>query len=213
MDAPVTGRRPFAEIIGAFLADRPGVYFEPSEWIASDFHHGYVQMRWRLCGPDQEVVLDGVDFGELDAGGRLQRSTGFFAFETEQARPVCAPPAGDWSGIPEIARKWAATTVSDARPRVALLQEIFAPDGSYVDPSDEKPVVGYDALEVRVAGMLWEGAFFEAAAWAAEDSHHDYLRLRWRLCDKDVPGLEGTDYVELNDAGRFLRVIGFFEWP
>lgn len=107
-------------------------------------------------------------------------------------------------GIPEIAPKWAATTTSDATTRMALLREIFASGGSYVDPSDEQAVVGYDALGKRVAGMLWEGAFLEAAAWTPEDSHHDDMRLRWRLCDGDAPGLVGTDFVELDVAGRFL---------
>jgi len=213
MDGRVVGREPFADHIGAFLAGRPGEYFEPSQWIASDEHHGYMQMRWRLCSEAGETVLDGVDFGELGPDGRIQRATGFFALEPETPRPVCASPVGDWSGIPDIARKWAAAGVSDPATRAALIREIWADDGSYVDPSDERPVVGHDAITERAAGMLWEGAFFEAAAWTDGDDHHHYLRLRWRLCDKDDAGLEGTDYVELDDAGQFARVIGFFEWP
>jgi hypothetical protein len=39
------------------------------------------------------------------------------------------------------------------------------------------------------------------------------MRLRWRLCDGYAPGLVGTDFVELDDAGRFLRFIGLFAWP
>ena len=208
--ARVVGREAVATMIGQFM--EPGDYFEPREWIPSDQHHGYAQLRWSLCS-SEGFQFEGVDFAELAADGRIQRLTDFFAIEPEVPRPVCAPPAGDWTGIPEIARKWAATTISEPPTRMALLKEVFAEGGSYVDPSDDQPVVGYEALDERVAGMLWDGAFFEAAAWSEGDAHHDYLRLRWRLCDKDVPGLEGVDYVELDAEGRFSRVIGFFPWP
>jgi hypothetical protein len=214
MEGRVVGREAFSVLMGAFLDGRPGAYFEPSQWIASDQHHGYLQMRWRLCGPSGKVSLVGVDFGELAPDGRLQRTTGFLALESEPPRPVCAPPVGDWSGIPEVARKWAATAASDAATRESLVKEIWAPDGSYVDPSDDAPVVGHSAISERVAGMLWEGAFFEAAGWADGDDHHGYLRMRWRLCSPPGrPELEGTDYAVLDVDGRLLRVIGFFPWP
>jgi hypothetical protein len=208
--ARVVGREAVSDEIGRFM--QPGDYFEPRDWLASDEHHGYMQLHWNYCSSDG-FQFDGVDFVELAPDGRIQRVTDFFAVEPAQPRAICAPPVGDWTGIPDIARKWAATTVSDPTTRRALLREVFTADGSYVDPSDEEPVVGYEALDARVSGMLWEGAFFEAAAWTDGDSHHDYLRLRWRLCDQDVPGLEGVDFVELNDAGKFVRVIGFFPWP
>ena len=214
MDGPrVTGHEAIADMIGQFLNGEDGNYFQPTEWIASDQHHGYLQMRWQFCSADGEVLLEGVDFGEPGPDGRIQRVTGFHPLEVEAPRAVCAPPAGDWTGIPEIARKWAASTDSDPATRNQLLREVFAEGGSYVDPSDVQRIVGYEALDERVAGMLWDGAFFEAAAWGDGDSHHDYLRLRWRLCDKDVPALEGTDYVELDAAGKFVRVVGFFPWP
>ena len=212
METRVVGREAFADMVGHFLGGRSGEYFEPMAWLASDQHHGYLQMRWHFCSPGG-LQFAGVDFGELAPDGRLQRVTGFFAFEPEQPRDVCAAPVGDWTGIPEIAREWAASAGSDTKSRRALIERIFSAHGSYVDPSDELPVVGYDALEARVAGMLWEGAFFEAAAWGDGDDHHDYLRLRWRLCEGQDAGLEGTDYVELDEASRFVRVIGFFEWP
>ena len=66
-------------------------------------------------------------------------------------------------------------------------------------------------LARRGCGMLWEGAFFEAAAWRDGDAHR-LPAARWRLCDKDA-GLEGVDFVELDDACKFVRVIGFFPWP
>lgn len=213
MSAPVAGREAMIQHIGAFLEGRPGQYFEPA-WIASDQHHGYLQMRWRLCGQNGQVDLEGVDFGELGSDGRIKRSTGFFAIEpVEQSRPVCQPAAGEWSGIPDVARKWAAAAASDDAEHAALIREVWAEGGSYVDPSDQSAIVGRAAIAERVAGMLWEGAFFEAAAWTAGDDHHGSMRLRWRLCSPEGPGLEGTDFVELAADGRFQRVVGFFPWP
>lgn len=212
-DGRVEGRVAFNEHLGIFRAGWAGSYFEPRAWITSDQHHGYVQMRWRLCDADDVKLFDGVDFGELSADGRLERVTGFFAMDAETPRAVCVAPAGDWSGIPEIARDWAAAAVKDSATRAALIAEIWASDGFYVDPSDVAPVVGHSAIAERVGGMLWDGAFFEAAAWGPGDDHHGYMRLRWRLCDGTESGLEGTDYVAVDADGKFDRVVGFFPWP
>jgi len=214
MEKRVVGREGLGAHIAAAHERNADTYYEPREWIPSDAHHGYAQLRWRLCARDGDPLLLGDDFLELDADGRITRATRFFATEgTEPARPVCHLPLGDWTGVPDIARKWAATTVSEPATRAALVAEIFAESGSYVDPSDDVPVLGHHAIVERVAGMLWAGAFFEAAAWTEGDDHHDYMRLRWRLCDREAPGLEGVDYVEIGEDGRLARVVGFFPWP
>jgi hypothetical protein len=43
-----------------------------------DEHDGYVRFAWRLSAPDGSQVMEGVDFGELDANGRLKLICGFF---------------------------------------------------------------------------------------------------------------------------------------
>jgi hypothetical protein len=212
LERRLVGPKAIADRIAAALEARARPRFELREWHPSDVHHGYAQVRWRLCGTSG--VMHGDDVVQLDATGRIVRATRFFTTEgIEFARPVCQLPLGDWTGIPELARKWAATTVSDPARRSELVSEIFADDGSYVDPSDAEPIVGHAAIEERVAGMLWEGAFFEPSAWTGGDDHHDSMRLRWRLCDGAEPGLEGVDYVEIDPRGRMSRVIGFFPWP
>jgi hypothetical protein len=49
-----------------------------------DEHNGYLRFTWALVGPEQSVVLEGVDFGTVGADGRLARIVGFFG-------PVPAP--------------------------------------------------------------------------------------------------------------------------
>jgi hypothetical protein len=43
-----------------------------------DEHHGYFRYGWELVGPTGDVVLAGIDVGELDGWGLLSRVTGFF---------------------------------------------------------------------------------------------------------------------------------------
>jgi hypothetical protein len=41
-------------------------------------HHGYVRFTWTIVGPNGATMLEGMDFGELDADGRIKRIVGFF---------------------------------------------------------------------------------------------------------------------------------------
>ncbi len=43
-----------------------------------DQHHGVFRFSWVLVDPQQQPLLEGMDFVELAADGRLQRITGFF---------------------------------------------------------------------------------------------------------------------------------------
>jgi len=43
-----------------------------------DEHHGVFRFSWVLVDPQGQPLLEGMDFVELAAEGRLQRITGFF---------------------------------------------------------------------------------------------------------------------------------------
>ena len=43
-----------------------------------DIHHDHLRFAWELVAPDGEVVLSGMDVGELAEDGRLSRIVGFF---------------------------------------------------------------------------------------------------------------------------------------
>jgi hypothetical protein len=45
---------------------------------AVDAHHDRLRFAWELVAPNGDVVLTGVDVGELAEDGRLRRITGFF---------------------------------------------------------------------------------------------------------------------------------------
>jgi hypothetical protein len=45
---------------------------------AVDIHHDHFRFTWELVSPNGDVVLAGLDVGELDADGRVRRITGFF---------------------------------------------------------------------------------------------------------------------------------------
>ena len=43
-----------------------------------DQHHGVFRFSWVMVDPQEQLLLEGMDFVELAADGRLQRITGFF---------------------------------------------------------------------------------------------------------------------------------------
>ena len=43
-----------------------------------DTHHDRLRFGWELVGPDDAVVVAGIDVGEVAGDGRLRRITGFF---------------------------------------------------------------------------------------------------------------------------------------
>lgn len=43
-----------------------------------DLHHGLLRFAWKLVDPQGATLVEGIDFGELAADGRLRRIVGFF---------------------------------------------------------------------------------------------------------------------------------------
>ncbi len=43
-----------------------------------DQHHGMFRFTWVLIDPEEQVLLEGMDFVELAADGRIRSITGFF---------------------------------------------------------------------------------------------------------------------------------------
>jgi hypothetical protein len=74
---PLRGRTALHREIGRFLATSPGEYFEFRSWSAADRHHDALRIHWRLCDAAGQTVLEGQDFGVLDAEGRLGDVIGF----------------------------------------------------------------------------------------------------------------------------------------
>jgi hypothetical protein len=78
MDVRLVGRQAFDEHIDAFQTNRPGEYFEWRGWQPWHVHHDRILIPWRLCAADGTTLLEGTDFGLIDADGRLVETTGFY---------------------------------------------------------------------------------------------------------------------------------------
>jgi hypothetical protein len=78
VDPPLAaeGHGPIAAQADALLAQFPGHRFRRSTGV--DAHHHVARYGWQLIDPSGRVVLEGCDFVEVEAGGRLAQVNGFF---------------------------------------------------------------------------------------------------------------------------------------
>ena len=76
--ARVEGRAQLMAHIGVVLTD----FFPPGARIVAvspvDRHHDVFRFRWQAVQADGAVLLEGLDFGEIDESGRIRRIVGFF---------------------------------------------------------------------------------------------------------------------------------------
>lgn len=70
------GRDALAEHISSVQAGRPGARLEMMSGI--DLHHNVVRFLWRLVRADGSAGDVSIDFGEVDAAGKLTKIVGFF---------------------------------------------------------------------------------------------------------------------------------------
>ena len=70
------GRIALCDHISKVQAGRPGARIEMMSGI--DLHHHVVRFLWRLLRADESAGDISIDFGEVDADGRLTKIVGFF---------------------------------------------------------------------------------------------------------------------------------------
>ena len=70
------GRSALCEHISKMQAKRPGARIEMLSGV--DLHHHVVRFLWRLVRADGRFGETSIDFGEVDASGRLTKISGFF---------------------------------------------------------------------------------------------------------------------------------------
>jgi SnoaL-like protein len=78
------GREALCEHIAGFQERLAGHRIELASGI--DEHDGYLRFAWTMSAPDGSQVMEGVDFGQLDADGRLKLICGFFGPWPELSR-------------------------------------------------------------------------------------------------------------------------------
>jgi hypothetical protein len=70
------GRAALCEHIAKVHAGRPGARIEMMSGV--DLHHNVVRFLWRLVHADGGFGETSIDFGEVDARGKLTKIVGFF---------------------------------------------------------------------------------------------------------------------------------------
>lgn len=96
--------------------------------------------------------------------------------------------------------------------RDRLLEQVFAADGVYLDPT---PTYAAGRATLRAAIIKFHrnypGARFHCSA---PQSHHRAMRVTWLLIAPNGKTIaQGTDFYELTPRGLIQRVTGFFGPP
>jgi hypothetical protein len=71
-----SGREAIMELIGGFHERRPGARIDLASGI--DHHHAKFYYEWKMFGAEGQMILQGIDYGELETDGRLRCIIGFF---------------------------------------------------------------------------------------------------------------------------------------
>ena len=113
-------------------------------------------------------------------------------------------------GVNEVVSAYcAAWHETDEAARRKLLDESWADDGVYCDPT--ATVTGRDALIAHLGGFheRFPGARIDQASGV--DEHDGWLRFAWTMVGADgATIMDGFDCGELAPDGRLRRIVGFF---
>ena len=107
-----------------------------------------------------------------------------------------------------VAAYGAAWNETDTAKRTALLEQSWADDGVYNDPT--AIVNGRAALIDHIGGFhtMMPGNTIDMAS--AVDSYNDVFRFAWVMRKGNEVAVEGVDFGELAPDGRIRRIVGFF---
>jgi hypothetical protein len=133
-----------------------------------------------------------------EAEGANQTCTGVNAQEV-----TAIEPAWTWG------RAW---TEADDDTRLAMLVEVLAADGTWVEPSMHDRIVGPAAVADHIGAFHDNrpGEYFEWQLGELPDEHHDRIRIPWRLCNAaGATLLEGHDFGVIGSDGRLVEVTSF----
>ncbi|HTK63111.1 MAG TPA: nuclear transport factor 2 family protein [Pseudonocardia sp.] len=95
--------------------------------------------------------------------------------------------------------------------RAAGLREIWAAQGSYVDPLVS--AAGLDQIDAAIDGAQRQFPDFVFRLTGAVEAHHNLVRFSWELGPDgatDAP-IAGSDVAVLDEDGRLRDVHGFLD--
>jgi hypothetical protein len=109
-----------------------------------------------------------------------------------------------------IERYLAAWNETDATKRRSLVDEVWAPDGSYTDPLAD--VRGREAIDGLIGAVQQQFPGFVFTLGGAVDAHHDQARFSWHLGPAGAaePVVIGFD-VAVVEQDRIGSVYGFLD--
>ena len=111
----------------------------------------------------------------------------------------------------DIAERYLAVwneTEEDARR--TLVDDLFAPDATYVDPMVDAR--GRDEIHATIGAVQAQFPGFVFTAVGTADAHHRQARFGWGLGpDGAEPLVVGFDVAVTDDAGRITGVWGFLD--
>ena len=112
----------------------------------------------------------------------------------------------------EIVEKYlAAWNETDPAKRRALVDEVWAEDGSYTDPLAD--VRGRAEIDGLIGAVQAQFPGFVFTLGGAVDAHHDQVRFTWELGPAgaaEAP-VVGFDVAVLDGAGQIGSVYGFLD--
>lgn len=90
----------------------------------------------------------------------------------------------------------------------ALVNQVLEHNVHFADPNHN--IIGHDAFIAMVEEVQQRipGAVYAQAS--AIDMQNNFCRYHWKIDFGGKRLMDGFDVVEVNDAGKIARVIGFF---
>ena len=102
-----------------------------------------------------------------------------------------------------------AYALADVDRRASLVAANWNIAGELTDP----PLGGRGRSEISALAdvVLTHYADHHFERTTMVDSHHGFARYGWSLVSADgTVAVSGTDFVEFDDDGKLLRIVGFF---
>jgi SnoaL-like protein len=123
-------------------------------------------------------------------------------------------PQGGTTVHDVIERYIASWNQTDPQLRRKLIDEVWAPDASYIDPLAEAH--GRDAIDATIAAVQAQFPGFTFTLLDSVDVHHSQARFTWGLGPANAPdGAEpvvvGFDVAVAGSDGRLTTVLGFLD--
>lgn len=108
-----------------------------------------------------------------------------------------------------VAAYGATWNEADEAERRRMLEQAWADDGTYCDPTVE--LHGRDALLEHIAGFQASFAGARIKTTSGVEEHHGYVRFSWAMVDgSGTTVTEGFDVGQLGSDGRLKLIVGFF---